>query len=98
MIDALTNELSEKQIIRNQAVKKIEKSTNKYDVHLQNGDVYDADAVIMTTPHRTFPNLFEPFDLFDPSTTIPIESPANITFIYFVSSLEDTSFVRDLLV
>ncbi|HLS59927.1 MAG TPA: protoporphyrinogen oxidase [Virgibacillus sp.] len=89
MIDALANELGEEQIIRNQAVKKIEKSTNKYDVHLQNGDVYDADAVIMTTPHRTFPKLFESFDLFDPLKEIPVSSAANIAFAFDESALED---------
>src|SRR5690625_5865675 len=53
MIDALANELGEEQIIRNQAVKKIEKSNNKYDVHLQNGDIYDVDMNIKYKVIRT---------------------------------------------
>src|SRR5690625_6829124 len=59
MIDALANELGEEQIIRNQAVEQIEKSTNGYDVHLQNGEVYDADAVILNTPHYSFTILLQ---------------------------------------
>src|SRR5690625_3099154 len=89
MIAAIANELGEEQIIRNQAVEQIEKSTNGYDVHLLNGEVCDADAVIVTTPHRTFPNLFKSVDLFDPLKEIPVSSAANIAFAFDEAALED---------
>lgn len=89
IVEALKNALGEEQIVLNQAVEQIEKTTTGYEVLLQDGEVYEADAVIMTTPHRTFPHLFKPYPLFEPLTEIPVSSAANIAFAFDEAAIED---------
>ncbi|TMN23045.1 protoporphyrinogen oxidase [Lentibacillus cibarius] len=72
----------------NAGVDHIEKKDHGYHVLLDNGDVYKADAVVMTTPHATLPKVFSQFDLFDEFQDIPSTSVANVAMAFDASAIK----------
>ncbi|RYG72631.1 protoporphyrinogen oxidase [Lentibacillus lipolyticus] len=82
---------------RNAAVDHVEKKDHGYHVLLSNGDVYKADAVIMTTPHHTLPKVFSQFDIFDRFQEMPSTSVANVAMAFDESAItqdiDGTGFV-----
>ncbi|WP_404451686.1 protoporphyrinogen oxidase [Virgibacillus necropolis] len=72
----------------NVAVDHVEKKDHGYHLLLSNGEVYKADAVIMTTPHFTLPKVFSQFDFFQEFADVPATSVANVAMAFDQSAIK----------
>lgn len=66
----------------------IEKKEQGYHVLLNDGDVYKADSVVMTTPHNTVPKIFSQYSVFDDFNDIPATSVANVAMAFDASAIK----------
>lgn len=97
MIETLEKELGEDIYELNAKLEQVEHKGEKYLLHLQNGNQYEADAIIMTIPHQTLPVLFSGVSLLQKLHEIPVTSVANVVFSFDEKSipmeLQGTGFV-----
>lgn len=83
IVDELEQRLNKENIIAlNRAVDHVEKKDHGYHLLLSNGEVYEADAVIMATPHTTLPKMFSQYDIFKAFHDIPVSSVANVALAF----------------
>lgn len=82
LVDRLAEEIGEENMMLQTAVDHIEKKEHGYHVLLSDGNVYQADAVIMATPHFTVPKIFSQYDFFQPFVEVPATSTANIVLAF----------------
>ncbi|GAB4073925.1 protoporphyrinogen oxidase [Barrientosiimonas marina] len=75
-------------ISREIGVDHVEKKERGYHVLLSNGEVYQADALIMATPHQTLPKIFSQFSLFEPLRAMPVTSVANVAMAFDKSAIK----------
>lgn len=97
IIQALEKELGEDTYQLNAKLDKVERTGEKYLLHMQNGEQDKADAVIMTIPHKKLPSLFSETNFLKRLDEIPVISVANVVFGFdaksFEVDLQGTGFV-----
>lgn len=88
LIDRLEDALEPGTIMPGTAVDHVEKKEYGYHVLLSNGEVYGADAVMMTTPHFTLPKVFSQYDFFKAFQRVPATSTANVVLAFDASAIK----------
>lgn len=88
LVRALEQELNPQSILLNTKVDHIEKKEHIYHVLLDNGEVYKADAILLATPHRTLPNIFSQFKMFEAFKDVPSTSVANVALAFDASAIK----------
>jgi len=91
LIDELSNQFTEEEVTLNCSVDHIEKKTDHYNVLLDNGTVYQADSIVVTTPHDTYPKIFSDYRYFDHFKEMPQSSVANVALAF-----NETAIKKDL--
>lgn len=82
LVDELSKQFDEGEITLNCAVDHIEKKREHYNVLLQDGTVYQADSIIVATPHNTLPKIFSQYSFFDHFKEMPQTSVANVALAF----------------
>lgn len=82
LVHELKKTIDPEMVTLGTAVDHIEKKEHFYHLLLSNGDVYRADAIIVTSPSFTLPKLFSQYDFFKPFKEIPATSTANIVLAF----------------
>ncbi|WP_284139472.1 protoporphyrinogen oxidase [Virgibacillus sp. LDC-1] len=97
IVEQLEKQLDQVDIIQGVAVNHIEKKEQGYGVLLSDGEVYNADAIIMTTPHHSLPTIFSQYDFFQAFHEMPATSVANVAIAFDQSAItqdiDGTGFV-----
>lgn len=82
IVEALERQLTDVQIIKGQAVTRIDRQGDEAVLTLQNGTTLIATDVIMTTPHRVTGHLFARHGILQEVGTIPTSSVATIALAF----------------
>lgn len=82
IVDELHNQFNEEEINLNCAVDHIERKSSHYNVLFNDGTVYQADSIIVTTPHDTLPKIFSQYGYFDHFKHMPQSSVANVALAF----------------
>ncbi|WP_409253358.1 protoporphyrinogen oxidase [Bacillus sp. SCS-153A] len=98
LVDAIEEKLSSDSVLKGVRVERIEKEANSgYSLFLNNGEILDADSIIVTTPHPTIPPMFPQYDFFDHLKTIPATSVATVAMAFpneaIKKDIDGTGFV-----
>lgn len=97
LVTALEEQLPKDIIMLERAVDHIEKKESHYHVLLSDGTVEKADAVVMTTPHKTLPKIFSQYRFFDSLNDMPATSVANVALAFneedVKNSVDGTGYV-----
>ncbi|GAQ19629.1 protoporphyrinogen oxidase [Oceanobacillus picturae] len=88
MVHVLHDKLDEGTVKLKTAVDHIEKKEHGYHILLSDGDVFQADAIIMATPHFTVPKMFSQYDFFKPFQEVPSVSTANVVLAFDQSAIK----------
>lgn len=64
------------------SVDHIEKKADRYHVLLSDATVYEADAIIVTVPHREVGKMFSQYDVFRELEDLPNSSVANVSLAF----------------
>ncbi|MGM8366088.1 protoporphyrinogen oxidase [Virgibacillus sp. W0181] len=88
IVQALEEQLGSESFMLQTAVDHIEKKEHGYHVLLNSGEVYKADAVLMTTPHYTMPKIFSQYDMFNDFKNVPSTSVANVAMAFDQSAIK----------
>src|SRR5699024_12035291 len=91
LIDELSNQFTEEEVTVNCSVDHIEKKTDHYNVLLYNGTVYQADSIVVTTPHDTYPKILSDYRYCDHVKEMPQSSVANVALAF-----NETAIKKDL--
>lgn len=81
IVEALKEALNPDIIQLNQSVSEIKRADGKYQINCGEA-TFEADAIIMTTPHQVLPNVFPTHDFFQPFSHVPANSVANVALAY----------------
>src|SRR5699024_2618470 len=79
LVDELSNQFTEEEVTLNCSVDHIEKKADHYNVFLDNGTVYQADSIVVTTPHDTYHKIFSHYRYFDHFKELPQSSVAYLS-------------------
>src|SRR5699024_3811826 len=82
LVDELSKQFKEEEVSLNCAVDHIQKKDEHYHVLLHNGTVYQADSIVVTTPHDTLPKIFSKYKYFDHFKKMPQSSVANVALAF----------------
>lgn len=88
LVTELEGQLEPNMVTKQVAVDHVEKKEHGYHLLLSNGDVYKADAVVMTTPHHTLPKVFSQYDFFKTFNAVPSTSVANVAMAFDQSAIK----------
>lgn len=95
LVEHLAKEIGESAISFQQSVERITSKDGKYIIHAE--EEFEADAVIVTTPHTAVPKIFPEETAFRDLEQIPVISVANVALGFDKSaveqSLDGTGFV-----
>src|SRR5699024_4415904 len=90
VIEALEKELSS-------SIQKIHQVNGAYTLYDNHENVYNADGVILATPHRSVSSMFEQTEALTALDTIPVTSVANVVLVFnkeaIEKALDGTGFV-----
>ncbi|PKR78296.1 protoporphyrinogen oxidase [Halalkalibacillus sediminis] len=90
IVDALENELTSTNILRNTKVKHIEKNAQNYTIHLvDEEEVLDADHIVMTTPHQVTSKIFSQYDFMHKLMEVKNTSVANVVLAFNENAVHD---------
>ncbi|RDW18228.1 protoporphyrinogen oxidase [Oceanobacillus arenosus] len=89
LVHRLTAKLAENTVMVNTAVQQIKKEKQGYSLLLDSGDVYQADAIIVATPHQTVSGMFDAYDFFKTLDEIPSTSTANVVMTFDKSAISN---------
>src|SRR5699024_12108356 len=87
VIEALEKELSS-SIQKDIAIQKIHQVNGAYTLYDNHENVYNADGVILATPHRSVSRMFEQTEALTALDTIPVTSVANAFIVFFKVAIE----------
>lgn len=97
IVEALEEQLPEVNFVKGVRIEKIEKEEGRTFVTLNEGSVFEADAVVLTTGHAVARQLFEPHGILQELETIKTSSVATITLAFpesaVVQDKEGTGFL-----
>ncbi|RDW19916.1 protoporphyrinogen oxidase [Oceanobacillus chungangensis] len=89
LVHKLAAELADGTVILNNAIQMIKKNYQGYQLLLSGGELYQADAVIVATPHYTVSEMFKGYDFFQTLDEIPTTSTANVVMIFDKSAISN---------
>src|SRR5699024_3841393 len=96
VIGALEKERSS-WIQKDTAIQKIHQVNGAYTLYDNHEDVYNADGVILATPHRSVSIMFEQTEALTALDTIPVTSVANVVLVFIKKLLKKRWMVLALL-
>lgn len=82
LIDELSKQFDEGEIELNKSVDHVEKKSDYYNVLFHDGTVYQADSIVVATPHDTLPKMFSQYSFFDHFKEMPQTSVANVALAF----------------
>ncbi|WP_337969818.1 protoporphyrinogen oxidase [Virgibacillus salexigens] len=89
LIHRLEDKLDLGMLHKGTAVDHIEKKNHGYHLLLSDGNVLQADAVIVSTPHFTVPKIFSQYDFFHVFKGVPATSTANVVLAFDQSAIKN---------
>ncbi|EQB35144.1 hypothetical protein M948_18775 [Virgibacillus sp. CM-4] len=89
LIHRLEDKLDLGMLHKGTAVDHIEKKNYGYHLLLSDGNVLQADAVIVSTPHLTVPKIFSQYDFFHVFKGVPATSTANVVLAFDQSAIKN---------
>ncbi|MFC0272039.1 protoporphyrinogen oxidase [Metabacillus herbersteinensis] len=97
LVDAIESKLDQTTLIKGTKVADIHKIDNQYELKLSNGTIQLADAVVMTTPHFTVPQMLNNEPEFAYFKEMPATSVATVAMAFTEDAVkmdkEGTGFV-----
>lgn len=91
LVEELSKQFTEDEVVLNCAVDHVEKKAEHYNVLFDNGTVYQADSIVVATPHNTLPKMFSEYSYFDHFKAMPQTSVANVALAF-----DKTAIKKDL--
>ncbi|HLR59723.1 MAG TPA: protoporphyrinogen oxidase [Pseudogracilibacillus sp.] len=91
LVVELGKQFTEDEVTLNCAVDHVEKKAEHYNVLFDNGTVYQADSIVVATPHNTLPKMFSEYSYFDHFKAMPQTSVANVALAF-----DKTAIKKDL--
>ncbi|WLR51491.1 protoporphyrinogen oxidase [Bacillus tianshenii] len=88
-VHAVEKRLDSGSVLKNTAVQAIEKHGERYHITLNNGEVIEADTVIVTTPHKKTAEMFSQYDFFEPFRHMPSTSVATVAMAFSESAVKE---------
>lgn len=88
LVEELVQQINPDTLLANTKVDHIEKKDTGYHLLLSNGEVYMADAIMMTTPHFVLPKVLSQYDFFNVFNDIPVTSVANVALAFDASAIK----------
>src|SRR5699024_2218668 len=83
IVEELEKRLNENHVITmKQTVDHVKNKNYDYHLMLSNGELYNADEVIMTTQHNDLPKIFSQYYIFKTFRYIPMSSVANVALAF----------------
>src|SRR5699024_2239239 len=97
LVDELFGNLGDDRVRLNTRLKKVTKTGDTYQLHVNEDEILHADAVMLAVPHPHLPGMFSDEDLFSSFEQMPMSSVANVVLAFDESaveqSLDGTGFV-----
>src|SRR5699024_5507573 len=90
LVNALYRAIGKENIRLETMVEKIVQQNGEYILELCNGETCEADAVMMTIPHKHLPSIFAEESLFEPFANMPMSSVANVICAFDETAIQDS--------
>ncbi|MFT4414815.1 protoporphyrinogen oxidase [Fredinandcohnia humi] len=81
-VDAIESKLEPGSVYKGIKVEGIEKKDNQYLLRLNNGEEFNADSVVVATPHHVTQSMFAQYSFFDSFKEMPSTSVATIAMAF----------------
>ncbi|MBT2639960.1 protoporphyrinogen oxidase [Bacillus sp. ISL-39] len=88
LIHRVESRLEEGTVMKGNAVKKVAKTGNTYQVHFETGEVEAADSVVITTDHFHAQRMLSEYAFMEQFTDMPSNSVANVAMAFPKSAIE----------
>lgn len=88
LVDAVANQLEQDTIQLNTSVDHIEKKDNGYNLLLGNQDVFQADSIVLATPHFISQKILSQYDFMQPLKEMSATSVANVALAFDKSAIK----------
>lgn len=82
LINAIEAQLPPEMVRKNLAVESVTKQAQGYTIELSNGEIMQAAAMIVTTPHQAIPHMFPDYSFFKPFQHMPSTSVATVSLAF----------------
>ncbi|AXI08738.1 protoporphyrinogen oxidase [Oceanobacillus zhaokaii] len=89
LVHTLAAKLAKGTVILNKAIQTIEKNDEGYQLIVSGGERYEADAIVVATPHFTVSEMFKGYDFLQSLDEIPTTSTANVVMTFDKSSIRN---------
>lgn len=92
LVDAIEEKLEPSSVLKGKRVLSIEKSETGqgYLLDMNNGEILEADSVIIALPHMPLTSLFPQYDFFDSYKKMPSTSVATVAMGFNADEIEDS--------
>ncbi|PLR97719.1 protoporphyrinogen oxidase [Bacillus sp. T33-2] len=97
-VDAIEAKLEPGSVVKGVRADKVSKETSRYKLRLSNGELWDADCVLVSAPHEAAVNMFSDYDdIFDGFKDMPSTSVATVAMAFpaeaIKQDIDGTGFV-----
>ena len=80
--EAIEAHIEPETIIKGHRVKKVVKTSQQYELYLNNGESILVDAIVAATPHKITQTMFSDYGFFDPFKEVPSTSVATVALAF----------------
>jgi oxygen-dependent protoporphyrinogen oxidase len=88
-VDAIEKKLNAQLVLKGVKVENVlRKSDETYQLSLNDGTRINADSIVVTTPHYTFPSMFSSVHFFDELKQVPSTSVATVAMAFTKESIQ----------
>ncbi|WHX39882.1 protoporphyrinogen oxidase [Mesobacillus sp. AQ2] len=88
LVHQVEKRLDEGSVLKERAVKKVEKTGKVYKVHLESGELETADSVVIATDHFHAQHMLSEYPFMEPFKHMPANSVANVAMAFPKSAIE----------
>ncbi|WP_027409017.1 protoporphyrinogen oxidase [Anoxybacteroides tepidamans] len=88
LVDEVEKRLEPGSVLKGIRVDKIERHHTNYRLILSSGDVWEADSIVIATPHQTVPGMLPDYSFFEPFKAIPSTSVATVALAFPENAIE----------
>ncbi|AGT30999.1 protoporphyrinogen oxidase [Geobacillus genomosp. 3] len=82
LVEEVEKRLEPGSVIKGTRVERIARAGSVYQLQLSNGETWEADSVIITTPHHIVPDMFADYPFFAPFRSVPLTSVATVALAF----------------
>ncbi|MFB6465241.1 protoporphyrinogen oxidase [Cytobacillus sp. Hz8] len=97
LVEAVEAKLEPNSVIKGTKVEHIDKDGTKYHIQLNNGEILDADSIVLSIPHKVVPSIFSQYEFFQPFNHVPSTSVATVALVFpqkaIKKDIDGTGFV-----